>query len=139
VTQRLFKSMRTGLTSNTAQTAADAEDARLRGRTYAIPFDAVWTASYRLIGGGLRGWSVLEADDAEGIIRGQVRGWFRRFDSRFTLRISLDRDAQTRVDGVCASLVATADLGVNARRLGRLFRELDRALEASRKQPVGGA
>lgn len=139
MTRPLFQSLRTGLTRNMALTAPDAEDPRLRGRTYAIPFETVWQASIALVDGGLSGWSLLESDDGEGVIRGEVHGRLRRFDSRLTLRISLDHDAQTRVDGLCASVVARADLGVNARRLYRFFRDLDKALEAGRGQLVGGA
>lgn len=135
--RRLFRSLRTGLTRNMALTASDAEDPRLRGRTYAIPFDAVWQASLALVDGGLSGWQVNESDDGDGVIRGMVRGRLRRFDSRFTVRVSLDHDAQTRVDGICASLVAKVDLGVNARRLGRFFHALDRALDVGSGQPAG--
>jgi hypothetical protein len=139
VTPRLFSNLRAGLTRHRAFTAADSEDPRLRGRTYAIPFEAVWQASLRLVDGGLRGWVLLEADDQEGIIRGEVRGWFRRFDSGLYLRVSLDHDAQTRVDGVTESLLAKADLGAGARRLGRFFRDLDRAIENGRAQTAGRA
>jgi hypothetical protein len=128
--------MHAGLTGNVAFTAPSAEDDRLQGRTYAVPFDAVWRASLKLVDGGLRGWSLTESDDGEGIIRGQVRGGLWRTESAITLRIILDEDAQTRIDGLSASRVGRADLGANTRRLGRFFRSLDRALESALDKPI---
>ena len=133
----LWESIRVALTRNVAFTAPAAEDERLRGRTYAIPFEEVWQASLRLIGGGLKHWDILESDDQEGIIRGQVRGRFERTTSSFTVRIILDANAQTRVDGLSASRVGRADFGINARRLHRFFRALDSAL--SSRERAGGA
>jgi hypothetical protein len=132
VTETLLGAARRGLTGNGAATAPDAEDPRLVGRTYAIPFEAVWQASLELMGGGLRGWELVDHDDQEGVIRGVARGFPKRLDSELTLRIVLDPDAQTRVDGRADSPVARADLGANARRLGRFFRALDRTLDADR-------
>lgn len=128
----LWETVWVGLTRNVAFTTPGAEDARLRGRTYAIPFEEVWQASLRLLGGGLARWEVVEADDQEGIIRGTVRGPLERFTSSFTVRIVLDANAQTRVDTLSASRAGRADLGVNARRIRRFFRALDRALGVSR-------
>jgi hypothetical protein len=128
----MFETIRTGLTRNRVLTAPDADDARLTGRTYAIPFEAVWQASLQLANGGLRGWSVLDADDQDGLIHAAVAGPMERLRSDVRLRISLDADAQTRVDATAASPAARGDLGVNARRLGRFFRRLDRLLDADR-------
>lgn len=133
----LYRSMRAALTRNVAFTAPSSDDARLEGRTYAVPFETVWQASLSLVDGGLRGWSLTEADDAEGIIRGQARGGLRRTESAITLRITLDEDAQTRIDGLSASRVGRADLGANARRLGRFFRRLDRAIVSMHGRPIG--
>jgi hypothetical protein len=134
--QRLYRSIQAGLTRNVAFTAPSAEDDRLQGRTYAVPFEAVWRASLKLVDGGLRGWSLTGSDDGEGIIRGQVRGGLWRNESAITLRIILDEDAQTRIDGLSASRVGRADLGANARRLGRFFQGLDRALESALDRPI---
>jgi hypothetical protein len=41
-----------------AATAPDSTDRRLRGRTYAVPFEHVWQAARSLAGGGLRGWTL---------------------------------------------------------------------------------
>lgn len=121
-----------GLTRNVAFTSSGAEDPRLQGRTYAIPFDQVWRASLSLVDGGLKRWELVEADDQEGIIRGIAHGIFERFTSSVTVRITLDIDAQTRVDALSASRTGRADLGKNARRLNTFFNALDRKLEKAR-------
>jgi hypothetical protein len=132
VSPEFLRSLREALTRNMAFTTPGAADERLQGRTYAVPFDEVWTASLRLVDGGLSGWKLVEADDEEGIIRGLIHGPLRGSESALTLRIGLDADAQTRVDGLSASTVGRADLGANARRLGRFFKALDRALAGAR-------
>jgi hypothetical protein len=130
VTLPLLEALRRGLTEDGASTEPGARDERLRGRTYAIPFDVVWRAAVALVDGGLRGWSLVGADDQDGYIEGMIRGRFRRFDSAVLIRIRLDRDAQTRVDAGSAIPGGRPDLGVGAHRLGRFFRALDHALEA---------
>lgn len=125
-----------GLTRNVAFTAPAADDPSLRGRTYAIPFEDVWQASLRLVDGGLGRWELLEADDREGIIRGLARGLVARFTSAVTIRITLDANAQTRVDALSASRTGRYDLGSNARRLRKFFRRLDKALEEARGVPI---
>lgn len=125
-----------GLTRNVAFTSPDSDDPRLTGRTYAIPFEDVWQASTDLIGGGLRGWELLEEDDQEGILRGLARGRIERMTSAITVRITLDMDAQTRVDALSASRVGRADFGINARRLNRYFTALDEQLGRTRATPI---
>ena len=133
--RELFRKIWLGLTRNVAFTAPAAEDERLRGRTYAIPFEDVWQASLHLIDGGLARWELLEYDDREGIIRGLARGRFPRSTSAITIRVTLDVDAQTRVDGLSASRVGRMDLGANARHLDLFFRSLDTAMvEASSRR-----
>lgn len=133
---KLTRAVNRGLTRNVAFTSPGAEDPRLRGRTYAIPFDDVWEASRALVGGGLKRWEVLESDDEEGLIRGAAHGWIERLASSITVRISLDENAQTRVDAMAASRTGRADFGLNGRRLRRFFRALDRALEKRRGQEI---
>ncbi len=119
-----------------ANTGPDAEDPRLLGRTYAIPFEVVWKAAFQLMGGGLRGWRVVETDDQEGVISGLVEGRIERLNSSVTIRISLDQDAQTRVDAVSSTLQGPPDLGSNARRLARFFNKLDQSLESAHGRPI---
>ena len=131
-----IEKLKVALTRNVAFTTPDAGDEHLGGRTYAVPFEHVWQASLRLVGGGLKRWEVTEADDHEGIIRGLAHGLLERHTSAITVRITLDLNAQTRVDAMAASRVGRGDLGRNARRLELFFRSLDRALTAARGHPV---
>ncbi len=114
------------ITRNRAETSEDLVDRRLRSRTYAIPFERVWQASLGLAR-RRRGWRVLEADDLEGRIRAEARTMLRFVDD-VTVRVWLDANAQTRVDMSSASRVGKADLGKNARRIGKFLRALDREL-----------
>lgn len=109
-----------------AVTAPDAADARLRGRTYAIPFETVWQAACTLAGGGLRGWQLASADDHDGIITGTADPMVGAGHD-VTIRISLDADAQTRVDAEATARKPATDLGRSVRCLHRFFRALDRA------------
>lgn len=120
------------LTRNAAETGRDARDPRLRGRTYAVPFERVWTGALKLARGGLRGWRLVEADDLQGVIRAEATTLFLRAVDDVTIHISLDADAQTRVDARSASRKDRRDLGRNARRLDRFFRRLDRILAGRR-------
>lgn len=127
-----------GLSRNVAFTTPAATDPRLTGRTYAVPFDEIWQASIELVGGGLKRWEITGADDQEGIIRGIVHGRVDRFTSTVTVRITLDRNAQTRVDAMCAAQVGRADLGANARRLHRYFSALDARIGDARGADIEG-
>jgi len=122
-TRRLGK----GLRINIAETAPEDADPRLRGRTYAVPFERVWQAALA-IGGAWRGWNIVEADDYEGIIRAEATTRIFRFVDDVLIRIYLDQDAQTRVDMRSASRKGVGDFGTNARRIGRFMRKLDREL-----------
>ncbi|MFW5951132.1 MAG: DUF1499 domain-containing protein [Gemmatimonadota bacterium] len=136
MSRSLVDAITRGLTRNVAFTSPGARDPRLRGRTYAIPFEDVWQASTALVAGGLKRWEVLEADDQEGTIRGMARGRIERTTSAITIRITLDDDAQTRVDALSASHVGRADFGRNARRLQHFFAALDRQLEDRRGKSI---
>ena len=123
-----------GLTQNRAETDPRAEDWRLRGRTYAIPFDRVWNAALGLCGGGLPRWSLVSADDHQGVIRARAltRVLRRLQDVRVT--IGLDENGQTRVDVASITLNRKRDLGSNPRGIHRFLRELDGKLGATREQ-----
>jgi hypothetical protein len=127
-------SLLAALTRNRAETDPWAEDRRLRGRTYAIPFDRVWNAALALCGGGLSHWSLLSADDTHGIIRAQaVTRLFRRpHDVRIT--IGLDDNGQTRVDVASILIDRKRDLGANARRIHRFIEGLDAKLDVTAGQ-----
>jgi uncharacterized protein (DUF1499 family) len=73
---------------------------------------------------------VLRADDHSGEIVAEASTLVFRSVGDVTIRILLDPDAQTRVDLESRSRKARADLGVNARRISRFVRRLDRRLDA---------
>ena len=116
------------LSRNYAETSVHEADPRLRGRTYAIPFEQVWQAACSLANGGLRRWRILQADDYEGIIQAEARTLVFGFVDDVLIRVYLDRDAQTRVDMQSRSRKGRVDFGTNARRIRRFFRALDRRL-----------
>lgn len=131
-----MRSVVEGLTRNVAFTLPDSPDERLQGRTYAVPFEEVWQAASRLLGGGIERWELRETDDEDGILRGVAVGRVDWLAGAVTVRITLDPDAQTRVDALSASRTARGDLGANARHLYRFFTALDRELETRRKTPI---
>lgn len=116
-----------------AETHPAATDPRLRGRTYAIPFDRVWTASLGLAGGGLPTWQVLESDDEKGTILAEVKNAIWDRTSEIRIRIGLDDYGLTRVD-LQSGLRSVVGLGTNARRLGAFLRALDLELAAEPTQ-----
>jgi hypothetical protein len=108
-----------------AETAADSTDPRLRGRTYAVPFEDVWQAARRVA--GTAHWTISSANDQDGVIEAHA-GALIGEGHDVVIRIVLDMNAQTRVDASAVARKPATDLGRSARLLGRLFRELDRSL-----------
>lgn len=125
-----------GLTKNFAETAPTHADERLRGRTYAIPFEDVWNAAHALAAGALPRWRIADANDEAGIIRAEALTLLRRKVDDVVIRISLDADGQTRVDGSAKAREGRGDWGRNARRLNRFFRTLDTAVVAQQRARV---
>ena len=79
-------------------TAPDAANPRLRGRTYAIPFDPVWRSALFVARGEMRGWTVVGADDELGIIKVEAVRRLGGQPLRIQVVIRLDDNGQTRVD-----------------------------------------
>lgn len=119
-----------GFTESQVSTDPTSGDRRLIGRTYAIPFEDVWQASVALCGGGLRGWTILSADDQRGVIEAVVTTSLTRSEDDVRVEIQLDEYAQTRVDLWSASHKNRGTLGRNRRLVGKFFRRLDRHLDA---------
>jgi len=124
-----LKGILRGLTENRAGTDPAAADRRLRGRTYAIPFDTVWQAAWRLAGGEIRGWSMLSSDDQLGVIEAVSRTLILRKEQDVRIEIRLDENAQTRVDAWSSSRIVRGDLGRNRRTIGKFMKRLDRVLD----------
>ncbi len=122
--------LRRALSENRVETSPEHTDSRLRGRTYAISYERVWSAALALAT-ELPRWTVLRADDQQGEIEAEARTRVFRFVDDVSIRVRLDPQGQTRVDLTSASRVGTADFGVNARRIGHFVRALDRHLQAT--------
>lgn len=114
-----------------AETSPTAPDPRLRGRTYAIPFERVWSTALAAIHGGLPRWRVLSSDDQKGIILAEARTAILRRDVDIHLHVRLDENGQTRVDARTALRGAHGDLGSTTRLIAHFFAELDRRLGAA--------
>lgn len=125
-----FSGIWKALTTNSAQTHEEAEDPRLRGRTYLVPFAAVWDEILSMIESDPR-WKLIRADEGTGLIRAEATTRFLRFVDDVRFKLKLDQDALTRVDMWSASRKGKGDLGNNARRIGRFYQNLDRRLEAN--------
>lgn len=125
-----FSGIWKALTTNSAQTHEDAEDPRLRGRTYLIPFAAVWDEIVSMIESHPR-WKLIRADEGTGLIRAEATTRVFRFVDDVRFKLKLDQDALTRVDMWSASRRGKGDLGNNARRIGHFYQNLDRRLEAN--------
>lgn len=123
-----MKEVLRGFIENQAATNPGASDPRLRGRTYAIPFEDVWQASISLSRGRLRGWSLVSADDTSGAIEVLARTTVLGFEDDVRIAIGLDENAQTRVDVEVVSRNQRRDLGRTRRSIGRFLRRLDRHL-----------
>lgn len=118
-----------GLTEKSAETSPDAEDARLRGRTFTIPFDRVWEASLSVIRQRLRGWTVVLDDDRAGRIDALATSTLRGLETEVVVRIGLDENGQTRVDLRATSRTDVRDYGRCRRLIGRFTRGLDKELD----------
>lgn len=113
------------------RTDPSARDARLRGRTYAIPFDRVWRAALGVAGGGLTRWRLLDADDARGVVNAEATSLVLRGVSAIRIDVGLDENAQTRVDVTARTVERRPlDSGRNARFVGAFLKRLDRELGA---------
>ena len=121
-----------GLKERDAKTEPGHEDVRLRGRTYAIPFDTVWQAALSLGGRGIRGWSIVRTNDQHGVLQLLVQPGIGPHSKHVDVRvdIGLDQNAQTRVDMQAVSRTQRGDMGRAKRLVHRFFTHLDQRLEA---------
>ena len=119
---------------SSTETAPDAEDPRLRGRTYTIPFEEVWQASIRVVRSRLRGWTVVLDDDRKGRIDALHKTLFRGRETEVVITVGLDENGQTRVDAAAAARSEGRDWGRRRRLVGRFMKHLDRELGAGPAQ-----
>lgn len=128
-----MKAVLRGLTENEASTDPQSVDLRLRGRTYAIPFEVVWQASLKLTDRGMLGWTLGRANDQTGIIMALARTPLTGSETDIRIRVGLDANAQTRVDLVSSSRTERGDFGRSKRHIARFLRKLDKELDAKGK------
>lgn len=112
------------LKGNRARTDAGADDPRLRGRTYAIPFETVWQACLRA-GRELPGWSVHRSDDRAGSIRCVVASGVLFPAVYVDVEVGLDSNGQTRVDVEATSASERSNLGRSRRLVIRFVAQVD--------------
>jgi len=117
------------LSRSGAETDPTAEDRRLRGRTYAIPFEVVWSAALEIAGGGIRGWVVTASNDEAGTIDVEATTMLFKTVDDVCISVGLDENAQTRVDVRAEARNRRPALGRNPRRIGGFFKRLDRRLD----------
>ena len=123
-----------GLSQGGAATHPDHPDERLRGRSYAIPFERVWTGALLVAEEEVEGWSVQRWDDRAGTIFVEAHVQFLRRTDDVKIHVSLDPNGQTRVDVESEARQGKIDLGRNARRIGEFLTLLDRTTEAQADQ-----
>lgn len=119
-------------TRNRAFTDPKADDPRLRGRSYGVPFARVWDAALE-VARRTRGWTIVSSDPRAGEIVAEAQTPVWKFTDDVWVRLSLDEDGQTRVDMASASRKGGGDLGTNARRIARFLRTLDARLSGSNR------
>ena len=118
-----------GFFGRSAETRPHAGDARLRGRTYAIPFDRVWSAAEAAASGECPRWTLISANDEAGVIVAEVRTLVSRRIGDARIEIGLDGHAQTRLDVHVVMRGKRGDLGGAARVVGAFVKRLDASLQ----------
>jgi hypothetical protein len=113
-----------------AATAPRADDVSLRGLTCAVPFEDVWQAALALARGGLPGWSLTSSDDYDGRIVAVSRS-LTGAEHDIVVRVTLDSDAQTRVDMSATARKPGMDFGRSARRIRKFVQALQKSLARS--------
>lgn len=97
------------------------------GRTYAVPFAAVWDAVADQIR-AQRGWEVVYSDEERGLFTVICRARLRRSTDDLSIWVRLDEYGLTRVDARAGSREGRLTPGANQRRIVELLRSLDEAL-----------
>lgn len=116
------------LEGRSAETAPHATDPRLRGRTYAIPFDRVWSAAEASVRSAPRS-RLVSSDDEAGILVAEVQTLVTRRIGDARIEIGLDDNGQTRVDLSVVMRGGRRDLGASKRIVGSFVESLDAALQ----------
>lgn len=107
-------------------------------RTYAIPFDTVWNAAVALMDGGLRRWSVGQANDLDGTLSGTSVTLFFGAEDDVSVHVGLDGNGQTTVAIRIWSRKKGRELARNRRSVRRFLDRLDRSLAATPDKVLSG-
>ncbi|MGD8495211.1 MAG: DUF1499 domain-containing protein [Gemmatimonadales bacterium] len=97
------------------------------GRTYAVPFAAVWDAVAHEVG-GRRGWELVHADEERGLFTVVCRSRLRRSADDLSIWVRLDEYGLTRLDVRAGTRQGRHSPGANERRIDDLLRAVDAAL-----------
>lgn len=119
------------LLRNVAETRPNAADPRLRTRLYPLSLETVWGAVVRLTD-AQEGWTVRDCRPDNGLIEVEARTRLFRFTDDVTIRVRPSSGRRIAVDLTSRSRLGKADLGTNARRIGRFLDALDAALTVPR-------
>lgn len=106
-------------------TRPDASDPALRGRTYAIPFETVWSAALLLAAEQLPRWEVSRWNDRNGTIQAYAKGRFSKVPDDVRVRVRLDDYGQTRLD---LSVLARKGPDAAVKRIQEFITALDAAI-----------
>lgn len=116
---------------NAAETEPNAADPRLRTRFYPLSLETVWGAVVRLVD-AQEGWTVRDVRPDSGLIEVEARTRLLRFTDDVTVRVRQGSGRRIAVDLTSRSRLGKADLGTNARRIGRFLDALDAELSVPR-------
>jgi hypothetical protein len=116
-----------GLAGRLAETHPQASDPRLRGRTYSIPFDRVWSTAEALARRTPR-WRLVSSDDQAGILVAEVQTLLSHRIGDARIEIGLDDNGQTRLDLRVVMRGTRRDLGGSKRIVGNFVKLLDAGL-----------
>lgn len=114
------------------ETSPAARDPRLRGRTFAIPFERVWSAALLLAAEEMPRWEVTSWNDRTGTIQAYAeRGRLQKSRDEVKITVKLDEYAQTRLD---IAVVSKKGESAAAQRIDEFIKALDRRLKPDPSQ-----
>ena len=127
-----------GLAGRSAETDPHAEDPRLLGRTYAIPFDRVWSRAEATVRNARR-WRLVSSDDETGVLVAEAQTLVSRRIGDVRIEIGLDDNGQTRLDLSVVMRGTRRDLGASRRLVDAFLRRLDAELQVRPNQILDAA
>jgi len=123
-----------GFVGKSAETHPLSRNPGLRGRTYAIPFERVWSAAEAAAAGGFPRWTLVSADDHSGVIVAEVRTFLSRRVGDARIDVGLDDHGQTRLDLRVVMRGKRGDAGGAARIVASFVKRLDASMQVRPEQ-----